>query len=300
VVAVAAVLLVDGRDSKPAATAAAPTGDVTPTTARSRTVKYGVPQQLFAGLDMPRGVVVDQAGDIYVADAGNHRVLKYPPGATTGAELPFGDVFPTGVAVDTSDSVYVIDTDRILKLAPGAGTPTQLPFGQLATSDGLAVDSAGAVYVTSTDTRTGTGQVLKLAPGATTAAALPFPGLQSPEGVKVDDAGAVYVTDFDKRAVYKLAKNATRPTELPFGDREWMYAVAVDSSSGTVYVTQIDLDDNVGRVFALPAGAANPIELPFTGLQWPQAVTVDSAGNVFVADGEPNGGTGRIVKLPIY
>jgi DNA-binding beta-propeller fold protein YncE len=34
----------------------------------------------FNGLNSPQGVAVDAAGNVYVADAGNNRVLKLPPG----------------------------------------------------------------------------------------------------------------------------------------------------------------------------------------------------------------------------
>ncbi len=55
---------------------------------------------------------VDRAGDannVYLADA-NSRVLKLPAGSTTQVALPFTGVKdPQGVAVDTAGNVYVAD-----------------------------------------------------------------------------------------------------------------------------------------------------------------------------------------------
>ena len=76
-----------------------------------------------------------------------------------------------------------------------------LPFTGLNGPWGVAVDTAGSVYVTDY----GNNRVVKLAAGSTTQTVLPFTGLSHPDGVAVDTAGSVYVTeDFNNRVV-KLA-----------------------------------------------------------------------------------------------
>jgi serine/threonine-protein kinase len=73
----------------------------------------------FNGLDHPWGVAVDTAGNLYVLDRGNNRVVKLAAGSNTQAVLPFtGLKDPWGVAVDTTGNLYVTDWGhfQVLKL----------------------------------------------------------------------------------------------------------------------------------------------------------------------------------------
>ena len=73
----------------------------------------------FTGLSYPEGLAVDRAGNVYVADRGNDRVVKLPAGPNTQTVLPFtGLNNPDGVAVDSAGNVFVTDTDnnRVVKL----------------------------------------------------------------------------------------------------------------------------------------------------------------------------------------
>jgi len=88
----------------------------------------------------PSGAVVDSSGNIYVADTYNHTIRKITPGGvvTTLAGLPgvsgsadgTGSAarfyLPSGVAVDSSGTVYVADTDNdtIRKITPGGVVTT--------------------------------------------------------------------------------------------------------------------------------------------------------------------------------
>lgn len=168
-----------------------------------------------------------------------------------------------------------------------ASGQTVLPFTGIdfrLSPSGVAVDSAGNVYVTSEGMY---GRVVKLATGSTGTTVLPFNGLYQPQGLAVDGAGTVYVTDFNNRVV-TLAAGSNNQTVLPFDGLNYPEGLAVDTQ-GAVYVA----DRGNNRVVKLAAGSKTQTVLPFTGLNDPDGVAVDNSGNVYVTDTDNN----RVVKL---
>jgi serine/threonine-protein kinase len=241
----------------------------------------------FTGLNLPNAVAVDTAGDVYVSDRGNNRVVKLAAGPSTETVLPFiGLNDPEGVAVDTAGDVYVTDSanNRVVKLAAPASTETVLPFTGLNDPVSVAVDTPGAVYVTDH----GNKRVVKLAAGASTQSVLPFTGFNDPEGVAVDSTGAVYVADGNNSRVVKLAAGSSTQTQLPLSGLGMPSGVAVDTA-GDVYVS----DAGNRRVVKLAAPASTESVLPFTGLNDPEGVAVDMEGSVYVTDY----GNDRVLKL---
>lgn len=171
--------------------------------------------------------------------------------------------------------------------AEQASGQSVLPFNGIdfrLSPGGVALDSAGDVYVTSEGMY---GRVVKLTAGSNATTVLPFHGLYQPQGLAVDGAGTVYVADFNNRVV-SLAAGSNDQKVLPFSGLSYPEGVAVDSQ-GNVYVA----DRGNSRVVKLAAGSKTQTELPFTGLKNPDGVAVDAAGTVYVADTDNN----RIVKL---
>ncbi len=242
----------------------------------------------FTGLNDPSGVEVDGAGDVYVADHGNNRVMKLAPASGAQTVLPFTDVIhPTGVEADSAGNLYVATriTNGVVELAQGSGAQTVLPFTGLNDPAGVEVDGAGDVYVADH----GNNRVVKLAPASGAQTVLPFTGLNGPSGVAVDTDGAVYVVDNGNNRVVKFARGSGAQTVLPFtGLNNPASGVAVDGA-GDVYVA----DSGNNRVVELAQASGAQTVLPFTGLNDPDDVAVDTAGTVYVADFNNN----RVVKL---
>lgn len=170
------------------------------------------------------------------------------------------------------------------KPAPTAYRKTVLPFTGLTGPEGVAVDSAGGVYVSNVEN----DRVMKLATGSTTQTVLPFTGLKEPYGLAVDKDASVYVGDTDNDRVVKLPGGAGSQTVLPFTGLNRPEGLAVDAS-GSVYV----VDTGNDRVVKLAAGSTSQTVLPFADLERPKGVAVDKEGSVYVADT----GNNRVLKL---
>ncbi|WP_245673088.1 serine/threonine-protein kinase [Nocardia lijiangensis] len=134
--------------------------------------------------------------------------------------------------------------DPPTSIASGYSSQIPLPFTGVSLATGVAVDTAGNVYVTDM----GSDRVLKLAAGASTPTPLPFTGLKNPQALAVDTAGDVYVVDWGNKSVVMLAAGASTPTPVPFTGLKNPQGVAVDSA-GDVYITDLGPDP----VVKLPA-----------------------------------------------
>jgi sugar lactone lactonase YvrE len=148
----------------------------------------------------PYGVAVDAAGNLFVADYGNHRVLRYKTPFTSDkvADNVFGQngefttnycngadtivsadtlCHPIGVAVDGAGNLYIGDHDnqRVLAyLAPLSDTTADFVFGQDGKMDSNACNLGGAVTKTT---------------------------LCGPTGVSADGAGNLFVADYGNHRV---------------------------------------------------------------------------------------------------
>jgi DNA-binding beta-propeller fold protein YncE len=116
--------------------------------------------------NFPNGIAIDAAGNLYVTDSNNGRLVVLDPSGQERAVVRrgagVGDLgLPRGAAIDDSGRVYVVDTtDHDVQVYHLIGTESVPPayigqFGMLGTDDGafqypngVAVDDRARVYVT--------------------------------------------------------------------------------------------------------------------------------------------------------
>jgi sugar lactone lactonase YvrE len=124
----------------------------------------GTPVTIGAGvLSGPTAVAVDAVGDVYVSDSGHLMKFHSADGGATYTNVAdwtrsdsgtatFGNL--SGVAVDSSGNIFVVDEDfNLVTELSAAGTPLQ-SWGGLGSANysfnhafGIAVSTGGAVYV---------------------------------------------------------------------------------------------------------------------------------------------------------
>ncbi len=249
-----------------------------------------------AELNNPADTAVDNAGNIYIADAFNDAVRKVTAAtgiittvAGTGTAGYNGDGilatsaeldFPTGVAVDNAGNLYIADENnqRIRKVTVSTGDISTVA------GNGTAGYNGDGILATSAE-------------------------LSAPRGVAVDNAGNLYIADENNQRIRKVTVS-TGDISTVAGDGTTGYngdgilatsaelndpqGVAVDSASN-LYIA----DSNNSRIRKVTVSTGDISTIAGDGtfgyggdggsatsaeLSTPTGVVVDNAGNLYIAD----------------
>ncbi len=249
-----------------------------------------------ANLNTPSGITVDAAGNLYIADTENNRVRRVDAisgiittvagngGLTLGDGGPAVSASlssPSDVAVDTAGNLFIadagnnrireVDLSGTIKTVAGGGTPAPgtdgIGNGGLATNailahaSGIALDSAGNLYIADTSNhlirKVSNGMISVVA--GTGAPAYGGDGglatnasLNEPNSVRVDAAGGIYIADLNNNAIREVNAAGIISTIAGLGTQF--------GSSGS-------------------GGPSNTLVL-----RQPSSVAFDAAGNVYIAD----------------
>lgn len=240
-------------------------------------------------LNHPKGITVDNAGNVYIADTAHNQIVKATPGGSASAlvitGLTTGLSGPEGVALDGSGNLYVADTgnNRVVEVnSAGAGSVVDVAGLTLSAPRGVAVDASGNLYIADT----GNNRIVNL-PAGGSAAAYNITGLgtalSAPLGLAEDVGGNLYIADSGNNRIVKVTTGAAGAAVSITGLGTALSTptgIAVDSVSN-LYIA----DSGNNRAVKVTSGGAGSV--PSTGslsLNNPYAVAVDVSGQVYLAD----------------
>jgi DNA-binding CsgD family transcriptional regulator/sugar lactone lactonase YvrE len=233
-----------------------------------------------AQLNMPQGLAVDSAGNVYIADTLNNRVRRVDVDGTITTVAGAGEPtlnLPTGLAIGFSDTLFIADTGNnvIRRLGPDGAIHTVAGTGEagyrgdagsaldavLQAPGGLAFDGEGNLFIADTlnqrvrridvngqiETVAGTGVAGYLGDGRPAIyanlnlATNPLEGIG--QGLAVDSRGNVFIADALNRRVRRLDVRGVITT---IAQMKRPLGLAVDAQ-GLVYVADAD-DNRVRRI----------------------------------------------------
>jgi sugar lactone lactonase YvrE len=214
-------------------------------------------------LNGPNSIIIDSTGKIYIADLGNHRVLVYPNNGSTTAIAVYGQFgsftcgvqnqsgicslgpppsasnlnLPSGLALDSSDNLYILDTgnNRVLYYPVGLTTATTV-YGQAGTfSCGLSNNNGSCV-----------------------SAGVSSTNLNSPQGITLDQLGNLYVADYSNNRVLFFDSSGSLIATKVYGHNNNFTCIVNDDNGNCVTGSksasglngpQKVTTDNVGNIY---------------------------------------------------
>jgi hypothetical protein len=199
-----------------------------------------------AELSAPSGIIVDGAGNIYIADSGNNVIREVVVGSGTEPAM-----------------IYTVAGNGTAGSANGTGTATS---GELNGPQGLALDPSGNLFIADTVNNVvrkvnATTKVMTTYAGTGSTGVFALSGtatsieLNEPWGLYATSDGSVYIADYGNNVIRKVDTSGALTTVVGSG------SVGYNASSGPV--------------------AANT-----TAMDHPTGVVVDAAGNIIYADSE--------------
>jgi len=247
-----------------------------------------------AQLNLPYGVCVDSAGNIYIADRDNSRIRKIDTAGIITTVAGTGDLgfsgdggaatsawlnYPTGVCVDTVGNIYIADSfnSRIRKV--DASSKIITTFAGSATS-GFSGDGSAATLAK----------------------------LTLPTGIFMHPSGSLYIADTNNHRIRKVDTSGVITTVAGsalsgfLGDGSAATAARLNGPTGVfvdssfnIYIADRDnnrvrkVTDSTGNIATIAGRSGTPYgddggQATLARLRNPSGVFVDSGGSVLIAD----------------
>jgi len=309
-----------------------------------------------AMLNSPVGIAVDSRGSIYFSDMGNSRIRKISGGVITtiagngavgvgdGGALQASFLKPKGVALDPAGNLYIAEGDgsgannNIRRLSTSANVSTFAGVGlpgfsgdggssltaALALPSGVAVDSAGNVYIADTNngrvrrvavsgaisTVAGNGQFGDSGDGGPAVNA----SFRAPVSVVVDNARNTFVLDTDGERIRKITSSGTITTYAGTGQAGFTGdggpavnasineagaivppGMAVDAAGNLYFadrgnrrIRKITPDGTISTFAGGGTSLADGVRATLADVRFVNGVSVDASGNVYYYETSSN------------
>jgi len=241
------------------------------------------PETIALDVGNPHGVAVDDAGNLYVGDFNNGRLVKYD---STGKQstLLDGVACPHGVAHDALGNTYVaaLCADTVYKVAPD-GSVSTLGTG-LSNPTDIALGPDGVVYISQGGAN---HSIVAVHPdGSQVVLSSDF---VNPSALAVDAAGDIFVVDYDTGVISKLTQGGAKSTLI--GGVANGEGIAI-TAAGDIAVTW----PAAGQVLIMHTDGSEAHAVGnFSNPSWLLGVVTSPNGDLYVSDGRNN----SILHLPL-
>jgi sugar lactone lactonase YvrE len=268
----------------------------------------GLVQTLNTGgsisLSSPAGIVLDAAGDVFVVDTGNNRIVEVTAqgvaSVVTITGLSPSLSSPSGIAIDNSGNLYIADTgnSRVVEVSTsGAASVISTGSVTLSSPRAVALDQSADIFIADT----GNNRIVEVTSGGS-AAALTITvssgtsTLSSPKGLAVNISGTLYIADAGNNRIVRVASGSTT------GVMQSILGGVTLSNPSAVIV------DRIGNIIIADTGNDRIAEIDTSSngtvlytdsvtLNGPLAMALDVFDNVYIAD--TGDSRGVIVNPPV-
>jgi sugar lactone lactonase YvrE len=242
-------------------------------------------------LSSPAGIVLDTAGNVYVVDTGNNRIVEVTAqgvaSVLTISGLSPSLSSPSGIAIDSSGNLYIADTgnSRVVEVsASGAGSAISTGSVTLSSPRAVALDQSGDIFIADT----GNNRIVEVTSGGS-AAALTITvssgtsTLSSPKGLAVNISGTLYIADAGNNRIVRVASGSTTGVVQSI-----LGGVTLSNPSAVIV-------DRIGNIIIADTGNDRIAEVDTSSngtvlytdsvtLNGPLAMALDVFNNVYIAD----------------
>lgn len=247
------------------------------------------------GLSNPDGIAYDRDLGLFVGNGGkvNNILLFDKDGqGRVFADARTGLNSPEGLGV-RGKALFVADDSggKVLRYDAAEGSPSVVAEKGLKSPDGLALDSAGNLYIGDEKL----ALVIKQTGDHREVLASSLDGLRTPEEIAIDDQGNLYITDEMAQAVFRISPSGKTTT---FADKSngLVSPEGITFHDGRIYVT----DSAAGIIYRFDQEGAGGKFLTFSKKHRTLlGIAMDEQDNLYVVSSDPYSASGFIFRVEL-